>query len=200
MMESAKIVNNSIHQIEEFDPNRNSDVIFEHIRRNPGIHLRKIEKDLEISLGTIRHHLSSLEKSGKIFSEKNNLHRYYFTLELKEMERSVIKILRHFQARQILMLILEKRNPAQIDISNAAIITSSSVKWHINRMLEMNIISEISDGRYKRYGLQVSTQLIATLLKTYYSSEWELWKERIVNRFLEFSNNVNLFTNKIIEK
>ena len=42
----------------------NREAILDYISDNPGAHLRKIARDLDIHLSTLRYHLDNLEKKG----------------------------------------------------------------------------------------------------------------------------------------
>lgn len=51
---------------------------YECIARHPGTHLRQIQRELNISLGTLRHHLESLEDDGLLDSRKECYFRWFF--------------------------------------------------------------------------------------------------------------------------
>ena len=57
-------------------------------------------------MGTMQYHLNLLEKQ--------NLHKYYFPIGLFEKnEKSILQILNQETAREILLSILEKKNPTR---------------------------------------------------------------------------------------
>ena len=60
------------------------DAIRDFIQRNPGSHLRRIKKELNISMGTVQYQLNRLEKNGIITSSKRGL----FLLQLKDLIRT----------------------------------------------------------------------------------------------------------------
>jgi predicted transcriptional regulator len=167
----------------------NSSKILRYLDSHPGTHLRKINADLGIALGTLRYHLESLEKTGKIVSEKHDLFRYFFTTgALDETERNVIKMLHQETSRQILMFILEKKNPSQKDIVKNIKLSTASARWHLRRLVELGIVLEFRDGKYRRYQFAISVEIVIRLLKIHYPNEWNRWSNRIVNLFLSFSN------------
>src|SRR3712207_8798989 len=51
------------------------------------------------------------------------------------------------------IFIIEQKYPSQIEISKHIGISSASVSWQIGRLLDYGIISEIKEGRFKRYKL-----------------------------------------------
>jgi predicted transcriptional regulator len=170
------------------ESNTNTIRVLQYIQENPGSHLRQIGRELTMSMGTIQYHLNLLEKQGKISSEKHNLHKYYFPIGLFEKnERDILKILNQETAREILLLILEKKNPTQTDIANTIQLSSASVNWHIKRLFELGLILEQKDGKFKRYTLRIDTKHIVSLMKNYHPNIWNRWSNRLAEMFLSLS-------------
>ena len=69
------------------------DAIRDFIQRNPGSHLRRIKKQLNISMGTVQYQLNRLEKNGIIPSSKRGFYRYYFPVAIKGFDREILEIL-----------------------------------------------------------------------------------------------------------
>ena len=96
----------------------------------------------------------------------------------------------HETARKILMFIIEQKNPTQTDIVNSVRISARSISWHVSRLIALKIITEIKDGKYKRYQLHENdTKYILTLLRNYYPSIWDKWSMRVVEMFLSLSTS-----------
>jgi predicted transcriptional regulator len=159
------------------------------IKDNPGSHLRRIKRTMGISMGTVQYQLDRLEKMGRITSTRRGLYKYYFPAGLfKEREKEILEVLTHETARKILMFIIEQKNPSQTDIVNSVRISARSVSWHVRRLIDLKIVDEIKEGRYKRYELRESDpNYILTLLRNYYPSIWDKWSIRVVEMFLSLS-------------
>lgn len=159
------------------------------IQDNPGSHLRRIKRTMGISMGTVQYQLDRLEKKGRITSTRRGLYKYYFPAGLfKESEKEILEVLTHETARKILMFIIEQKNPSQTDIVNSVRISARSVSWHVRRLIDLRIVNEIKEGRYKRYELRDSDpNYILTLLRNYYPSIWDKWSIRVVEMFLSLS-------------
>jgi predicted transcriptional regulator len=169
------------------ESNGNTIRVLQYIQENPGCHLRKIKRELDMSMGTIQYHLILLEKQGKVSSERQNLHKYYFPIGLFEQnEKDILKILNQETAREILLVILEQR-PTQTDISNIIKISSASVNWHIKRLVELGLILEQKDGKFKRYTLGIDSKNIVSLMKNYHPNIWNKWSNRLAEMFLSLS-------------
>jgi predicted transcriptional regulator len=165
------------------------DRILQFIRENPGCHLRKIKDELDLAMGTVQYHLDKLEKAGRITSQKQGLHKYYFVVgAFEENEKQLLEVLSNETAREILMFIIEqKKYPSQIEISKHIGISSASVSWHIKRLQDYRIIDAIKEGKFKRYKLHGDSKQFVGLLRNYYPSIWNRWSNRLAEIFLSLS-------------
>ena len=163
------------------------------IQDNPGCHLRRIKREIGISMGTVQYHLHKLEKMGRVTSTRRGLYKYYFPSGLfRENEKEILEVLTHETARKILMFIIEQKSPTQTDIVNSVRISARSISWHVGRLIALKMIREIKDGKYKRYQLQDAAKDILTLLRSYYPNVWDKWSMRVVEMFLSLSSSREL--------
>ena len=170
----------------------NAHRVLHFIQENPGCYLRLINRELEVSIGTVQYHLAKLEKMGKITANRYGLYKYYFPIGIfQENQKNVLQILSQETAREILMIIIEQKNPTQKDVTNKIGISSAAINWHIRRLITLNIIYEIKDGKYKRYQLRVDHKYIVGLLRNYYPNIWEKWSNRLIELFLSLSASSN---------
>lgn len=162
--------------------------VLEYIHEHPGCHLRQVRNDLAISMGTVQYHLGRLENAGRITSNRHGLYKYYFPIGLfQDAEKSLLEILSQETAREIVMFIIEEKNPTQTDIVNKMNVSSASISWHVTRLVEFGIISEIKEGKYKRYQLRGNPKDLMLLMKSYYPSIWDRWSNRLAEMFLSLS-------------
>jgi predicted transcriptional regulator len=137
-------------------------------------------------MGTVQYHLDKLEKTGKITFAICGLYKYYFPSGIfNEREKDLLQILSHETSREVLMFVIEQKNPTQTDIIKSGI-SNTSVSWHVRRLLELDIIEENREGKYKRYSLRVNPKDVAALLKNYYPNIWDRWTSRLTEMFLSF--------------
>jgi predicted transcriptional regulator len=165
-----------------------ADQILQFIRENPSCHLRKIKKELDLAMGTVQYHLDKLEKAGRITSQREGFHKYYFIVgAFEENEKQLLEVLSNETAREILMFIIEQKYPSQIEISKHMRISSASVSWQIKRLQDYRVIDEIKEGKFKRYKLHGDSNQVVALLKNYYPSIWNRWSNRLAEMFLSLS-------------
>jgi len=58
------------------------------IQDNPGCHLRRIKRSMNVSIGTIQYQLDKLEKMGRITSGRHGLYKYYL-LRMYELDVNI---------------------------------------------------------------------------------------------------------------
>jgi predicted transcriptional regulator len=171
---------------EDIEGNTKNILLF--IREHPGCHFRQIRDALGISMGTAQYHLGRLEKAGKVTSNRHGFYRYYFPAGLfQDNEKNLLEVLSHETARDIVMFIIEEKNPTQTEIADKIGVSSASISWHVARLVQFRIITEVREGKYKRYGLYGDPKDLATLMRSYYPSIWDRWSNRLAEIFLSLS-------------
>ena len=186
------ILLNTQKDILNVDEQNNTEKILQFIEQNPGCHLRQIKRTLNLSMGTLQYHLNLLEKDGKIISDKHSLHRNYFRVGMfAQTEKNLLKILNKETEREILMYIIEHKNPTQMDIVKSIQISAPSINWHINNMVKLGLITEERDGKFKRYSFSGNPDHVVSLMKQYHTSIWNNWSNRLAEMFLSFRDDDN---------
>ncbi len=143
--------------------------IFSYISDNPGTHLRKTAKELNINLSTLRYHIDLLEKEGLIVSQKqNNLKIYYASGKLKPHEKTLTRLLQQKHFRDIILLLIDSPGLTLSQISDRLSMSLSSVSKYINILEDQRILSHEKLGRQKKYYINDKKSVIE-LLKTYRS-------------------------------
>jgi len=170
------------------ETNSNTTKVLQFIQDNPGCHMRHIKREVKMSMGTIQYHLNLLEKQGKVISEKQNFHKYYFPVGLfKIEEREILKILNQETAREIIMIILEKTDPTQAEIARHVGIAATSINWHLKRIEETGLIEYIQEGKFKKYKLKIASKQVISIMKHYHPNLWGKLSNRLAEMFFVMS-------------
>ncbi|MFB3764660.1 MAG: response regulator [Methanotrichaceae archaeon] len=145
----------------------NRSLILSYISDNPGSHLRKIARDLDISLSTLRYHLDYLEKKGEISCQRqNNLKVYFRSDKLKPHEKILTPILQQKHYRDIILALIESPGLTFSQIANKLSIGSSSASKYINLLEDQGILFHRKAGREKNYFVN-DEKSIVELMTTY---------------------------------
>ncbi|ACL16122.1 transcriptional regulator, ArsR family [Methanosphaerula palustris E1-9c] len=131
--------------------------IYDHIKKNPGIHLRGLAGEMEMKMGTLRYHLNILRITHKIaVSEDVASVRFYensgtYSLE----EQHILKYLRNETTRKILSVLIDRPMVTRQEIADAVGVSGPSVSWHMKRLEDDNIITTRREGRVTAYEIPV---------------------------------------------
>ncbi len=171
----------------------NSSRVLDFVKNHPGCHFRGIKKELGFSMGTIQYQLNKLEKDGKIISLRKGFYKFYYPYGIfQEHEKELLQILSHNSLRNLLLYIIEKKNPTKGEIASHLNISYSATNWHIERLISYGVITEKKDGKFIRYSVNNSEYSnipeIIRLLKNYYKGVWDRWANSLAEIFLLLSD------------
>ncbi len=92
-------------------------------------------------MGSVQYHAYQLQKSGKITSTRQGLYKLHFQSGVfQDHEMKIFQVLNQETPREILMFIIEQKNPTQTDIVNRLEISAPSINWHVRRLIDLDII------------------------------------------------------------
>lgn len=153
--------------MQEDAASENREQIFGYISNNPGSHLRKIARGLDMRLSTLRYHLDHLEKRGQIVSQKqNNLKIYFASGKLKPEEKALTQLLQQKRFRDIIMVLINSPGSTFSQIAEQLSMSPSTASKYINILEDREVLSHEKVGRQKRYRINDERSVIE-LLKTY---------------------------------
>lgn len=153
--------------MKEEAPLENRKQIFNYVTDNPGSHLRKIARDVDIRLSTLRYHLDHLEKKGLIVSQKqNNLKIYFASGKLKPQEKTLTQLLQQKNFRDIILVLIDSPGSTFSQIADRLSMSPSTTSKYINILESKKILSYEKYGRQKKYYINDEKSVIE-LLKTY---------------------------------
>jgi len=171
--------------------NSNKERIFRFIQTNPGCYLRQIRNELDLSMGSVQYHSYQLQKGGKITSTRQGLYKLHFQSgAFQEHEKTLLQVLNQETPREIILFIVDQGYPTQTDIVRKLGISAPSINWHVRRLIDLNLIDEVREGKFKRYKLRdnsIDSRYIVELLKKHHPNLWSKWSSRLVEMFLSLS-------------
>jgi predicted transcriptional regulator len=163
----------------------NRKLILDYISDNPGAHLRKISRDVNIHLSTLRYHLDYLEKKGLIVCQKeDNLKIYFASGKLNSQEKKLTPLLQQKRFRDIIIAIIESHELTSSQIAEKLSMNPSTTSKYIGILEEREIISHKKFGREKRYHIN-DEDCVVKLLLTYKKSLWNFFVDNVLELYLE---------------
>ena len=118
----------------------NQEIVKNIIEIRPGLRFHEIKKESSLANGTLQHHLSSLEKSGRISADYDNSTPRYFSKEVESDSRIIIKRLNQTTTSRIIKLLLKKECQVFSQIVKYAKKSPGTVSLYKNMLVREGII------------------------------------------------------------
>lgn len=150
---------------------------------NPSSHLRKIKNNLKYSMGTIQYYLTILEKEGKIKSTKTKYYRNYYHVD--ESDDKILSIFNLDSPRNIVMYLIQHEPTTHQHIAKGVGLSSSTISWHMKRLIELHIVQTEYSGKYTIYRLRDRNNVLSNLNKCK-STVWNTMVNNMTDVFSAF--------------
>jgi predicted transcriptional regulator len=159
-------------------------VLYQHILRNPGLHLRALERDMRMGLGDLRHHLDFLEREGLIMTATDGYRKTYFPGK-KEFsgDKALLGLLRQSKPRAILLILLNAESSGFDHLRRKVGVSKSTLSFHMKKLEEAGIVAVQEDRQRKTYTLPDKNK-VAELLITYRPSFLDAAVDRALEAWL----------------
>ncbi|WP_457559500.1 winged helix-turn-helix transcriptional regulator [Candidatus Harpocratesius sp.] len=145
--------NRGIHRLSCKDilSNENRQNLIRTISREPGIHFNALKRRLNLSAGQMSWHLEILEQYGLIKRTYEGQFCLFFLRDhIPKNLKMMIKIEKSVMTRTILNMIDEKPGITASEIAQKTGLKRNSVKYHVDKLLQLQKIKILKDGRQKR--------------------------------------------------
>ncbi len=163
----------------------NRKLIFDYISDHPGVHLRKISRDISIHLSTLRYHLNYLEKEGLITCQKQgNLKLYFVSGKLNPHEKNLTPLLQQKRFRDVVIIIIKAHELTSSQIAEKLSVNPSTASKYIKILERRGVISHKKVDGKKIYYLNDEENIVKILL-TYKKSMWDSFVDNVLEIYLE---------------
>jgi predicted transcriptional regulator len=170
--------------------------IYNFIRKNPGIHLREIQRRLSIPLSSLEHHVEYMIRKNVIYKEREGRYTRYFAGHLTNEERKVISALRHEKLREIVSIVLEQKEAKSQDFIDYLDIPCSTLSYYLKYLVEHSILKRQKIGYENIYSIK--DQRVEKILIIYEPSLIDKLADKALRTFLDtdFKKSIRKKDNK----
>ncbi len=150
-------------QPEELLEHPKRDKLYTLIKENPGIHLSQMSREMDVSWGTLVHHLRKLEKGDLITSEDKRGKRCFFVPgQITGAKKDILPALENEKARRIAEYYADNPGASQSDAADALDYSAALVSWHLKNLEDAGVVTREREGRRQRVGVtQEARSLVA---------------------------------------
>lgn len=132
--------------------NKNRAAILEYIGNNPGCTITDLGKNTDMNRGTARYHLYLLLIERKVIRKKNGKLGYLFTNGGIQLDRKqVYGYIMNPSKREIMDTILSTPGISNKELAEQLQVTQSTISWHLQPLLDEEMVVSRWDGRYLNY-------------------------------------------------
>jgi len=128
---------------------RNRRRIVDHVAEHPGVHLRKVARDLGLALGTTEHHLHLLVRHGLLEVGQAQGQSCYFTPGTPEQDRLLWVVLRQDAQRRVLRLLAADPDLGPMDLARRLGLSKAAVAYHLQRLEAWGFVQRLRIGRQR---------------------------------------------------
>ncbi len=154
--------------------------IFSYIEKNPGVHFRKLCRELKIPASTLSYHLKYLTKKKLLINEvENGYSRYYPSKKVCNGEKKLIAILREETPRNIILYLFLFSDSSKKDIVEFAKKWKNhpskigyhlnkhrtTIDFHIKKLSDEGILKSFNCGNEVKYRLKNPEDIIDIIIR-----------------------------------
>ncbi|MCK4614213.1 MAG: winged helix-turn-helix transcriptional regulator [Thermoplasmata archaeon] len=159
--------------------------LYRYIREHPGLHLRGISRDLDMNIGTLRHHIKFLERNRIVVSKKDgNLKVFFAARKLNADDKRISLLLQQKRLRNIILVIIITPGLTHGEISEKLSIKPSTLSKYVKILHEKKVLYFEKNRNEKRYFVR-SEKEIVELLMTYKKSFWDSFVDNMLEIYFE---------------
>ncbi len=167
--------------------NENRRKIYSLIEANQGIHLRELQRLLDMPLTTLEYHLSYMARKKIVYSEREDHFRRYYTKPLDREDRNVLSALRQKKMREIVLLVIANESAKYQYISDYLKLPYSTLSFYLKYLVEKGILEREKIGYETVYSVK-EEERVAKVLVAYKESFFDKLVDKALNSWLESYN------------
>ncbi len=156
--------------------------VFEAVRDNPGIHMRGLQRETGIPMGTLRYQLRYLEKHGFVVEKKEGRMITYYPAGagsvVDAQDKKYLAVLRQEIPRLIVLHLMMHSHSSHGELKPHFAVSASTLSYHLKKLLDSEIIAKDEDGRY----YVTDEERVAKVLITYRQT----FVDTMVDAFVRF--------------
>lgn len=160
--------------------------VYDAVVRNPGVHLREIERLTALPLGVVRHHLDRMQRDGLVFSRQDrHFKRFFSSSKLPaNTPTEIFEALRQDGPRMIVLHLLNSPGSTHGSMADVLGIPASTLSTYLSMLLRKKVIRRERLDRRNLYFIR-DEEGVAKVLMVYRSSFFDPLVDQAISRYLE---------------
>jgi predicted transcriptional regulator len=139
---------------DELLENRRRREIFVAVDANPGFHLRRLQRVLNMPLTTLHYHLSYMARKKIIFAESEGHQKKYYTKRMDVEDKRILSALRQKRMRHIVLIVLANKKTKHKVLADHLKLPRSTLSFYLKHLVDKNILTREKIGHENVYILR----------------------------------------------
>ncbi len=169
---------------DEILENERRSKIYATIKKNPGLHIRELQRILGIPLTSLQYHLIYMARRNVILEEKSEHYTRYYAEPLNSEDKKLLSVLRQKRLREIVMIILVSKKAKYRFIVQTLKMSPSAISFYLKYLLDNRIIERTKIG-YENIYILKDEDRIAKILIAYQQSFLDSLVDKWASTWLE---------------
>jgi predicted transcriptional regulator len=157
--------------------------IYNFVRKNPGFHLRELQRRLKIPLSSLEHHVDYMIRHNVLYKQRDGRYVRYFAGEYTKEEKKLISALRHEKMREIVLIVLEKKEVKFQDLRDYLDLPASTLSYFLKYLVDRCILRRKKIGYENIY--LIRDQRVGKVLVMYEPSFTDRIVDKVSRTFME---------------
>jgi predicted transcriptional regulator len=157
--------------------------IYRLVKRNPGLHLRELQRRLEIPLSSLEHHVDYMIRHKVLHKQRDGRYVRYFAGQTTLDERKLISALRHERLRETVLIVLEQKDVKFQELKNHLDLPSSTLSHYLKYLVDHGILRRQRIGYENIYSIQ--DQRVGKVLIVFEPSLTDKIVDKVMRTFME---------------
>ncbi len=159
--------------------------VYTFILENPGVHMRRLSRDLGMEMGTLRYALDQLERRELVVSkEEANLRTYFAARQMSPKDQRLASLLQQKRFRDIIVSVLASPGTTHSVMMEHLGLRPSTLSKYITVLEGRGVIYHERDGRENRYRV-TDDGWVVRLLLSYRRSFWDPFIDNALELYFE---------------
>lgn len=154
------------------------------IEASPGIHLRELQRILDIPLTTLEYHLSYMTRKKILFAETEDHYKRYYSKPLDPEDKKVLSALRQKRMREIVLVVLENGKAKYQLLAERLKLSHSTLSSYLKYLVNRNILTKEKIG-YENLYTVLEEDRVARVLIAYKPSFLDKLVDRALDTWME---------------
>jgi predicted transcriptional regulator len=164
--------------------NENRRKIYSLIETHQGIHLRELQRLLDMPLTTLEYHLSYMTRKKIIHGEKEDQFRRYYTKPLDPQDKKVLSVLRQKKMREIVLAVISREQAKYQLIADYLGLPYSTLSFYLKYLVDKGILEREKIGYETVYRVR-DEERVARVLIAFKASLFDRLIDKALNTWLE---------------